>query len=160
MSILKDYKHAMKSFIPLLFICLFFSACQPEATKKQNALGGEVPLETQNAAINPSVQIVDKQLDAYNAHDIEAFVATYADSVEIYNPKGQLLMKGHEQLRNGYSDFFANTPKLHCKILSRISINNTVIDKEEVIINDSTTIYGVAVYEVANGKITSVSFID
>ena len=29
-------------------------------------------------------EIVQRQVDAYNAHDLERFVATYADSVRIF----------------------------------------------------------------------------
>lgn len=139
------------------FLMLF--ACDPKNPQNQEKTVKEI-IEIEETPTNPAILIVEKQLEAYNAHDIDAFVATYADSVEIYSPEGQLLMKGHEQLRNGYAGFFANTPALNCKILNRMTINNTVIDKEEVIINDSTTIYGVAIYKVEEGKIQSVNFID
>ena len=151
----------MKPLLSTLLTALILNACQPNSKNqppKQSYTEEEkTTITTEN---NPAVKIVDQQLAAYNARDIDAFVATYNDSVEIYSPDGQLLMKGHTQLRNGYVDFFANTPALHCEILNRMTINNTVIDKEEVTINDTTTIYGVAIYKVKDDKIQSVSFVD
>lgn len=45
------------------------------------------------------------------------------------------------------------------EIENRIVINNKVIDKEKVRFND-TTINAVAIYEVSNGQITKVNFIE
>ena len=102
--------------------------------------------------------VVNRQLDAYNARDIDGFVATYSEDIEIYK-KGVLIMKGHEQLRESYSPFFENTPNLHCRIENRILISNKVIDKEYVVANERI-LESVAVYEVSDGKIRKVTFID
>jgi hypothetical protein len=149
----------MKNYALSLVILILLVSCNAEVSESQTT-SKEVIDEVKEAPSNPAVRIVDQQLKAYNASDIDAFIATYADSVEIYNTKGHLQMKGHAQLRNGYADFFANTPLLRCEILNRITINSTAIDSEEVTLHDSTTIFGVAIYKVANGKIQSVSFID
>ena len=74
--------------------------------------------------------IVNLQLEAYNSRDIDKFIATYSEDIEIYDAAGKLTMKGHKQLREGYEGFFKNTPNLHCHIENRIVINNKVIDKE------------------------------
>jgi len=103
--------------------------------------------------------VVNRQLDAYNSRDIDLFVATYSEDIEIYNWKGEMTMKGHDQLREGYESFFANTPNLHCRIVNRILINNKVIDKENVTANDRI-IKAVAIYEVTDGKISKVTFVN
>ena len=102
--------------------------------------------------------VVNRQLDAYNARNIDQFVATYSEDIEIYK-KGQLIMKGHEQLRKSYDAMFKNTPNLHCHIENRILINNKVIDKENVTKNEHY-IEAVAIYEVANGRIQKVTFVE
>ena len=104
------------------------------------------------------VAVVNRQLEAYNSRDIDLFVATYSENIEIYK-NGELLMKGHEQLRNRYATMFKNTPNLHCRIENRILINNKVIDKENVTANDRT-LEAVAIYEVTNGKIQKVTFVE
>lgn len=103
-------------------------------------------------------QIVQQQLDAYNTRDIDAFVDTYADQIEVYNFPNELSYKGKDNLRKGYADFFKNTPDLHCKVVHRIVYGNKVIDEELVTINGQK-INAVAIYEVNNGKIAKVTFL-
>lgn len=102
--------------------------------------------------------IVQKQLDAYNARDIEAFLATYTNDVKLFNFPNVLSSDGLATLREGYTDMFESTPDLHAEISNRIVIGNTVIDKEEVSRN-GYKFSAVAIYEVENGKISKVTFV-
>ncbi len=102
--------------------------------------------------------IVQKQLDAYNARDIEAFLDTYSDDVELFNFPNQSSSKGKEAMRKGYQGFFEATPDLHCEIKNRIVIGNKVIDEEYITANGSN-FSAVAIYEVENGKIAKVTFL-
>ncbi|WP_299114518.1 nuclear transport factor 2 family protein [uncultured Winogradskyella sp.] len=103
--------------------------------------------------------IVQKQLDAYNARDIDAFMATYSNDIKLYNFPNELRTEGQEAMKNSYKGFFENTPDLNCKILKRIVTGNKVIDHELVTANGST-FKAVAVYEVENGLISKVTFIN
>jgi hypothetical protein len=109
------------------------------------------------AEVSPR-QIVDKQLEAYNARDIEAFVETYSEEVELYNFPNELTGKGRDDLRKNYKTFFEKTPDLNCEIKNRIIIGNKVIDEEYLTINGQN-FSAVAIYEVENGKIAKVTFI-
>jgi len=112
-----------------------------------------------NSDTETAEKIVNEQLDAYNARDIDKFVATYSEDIEIYNSKGVMTMKGHAQLRERYNNLFKNTPNLHCRIVNRIKINNKIIDNENVTMNDRL-VEAVAIYEVVDGKIKKVTFVD
>lgn len=103
--------------------------------------------------------IVKKQLEAYNNRDIEAFLATYSDDVKVYRYPDQLNYVGKENMRKSYGSFFEKTKNLHCKILNRIVRGNKVIDEEYVTINGNH-FKAVAIYEVTNGKISAVRFIN
>ena len=141
----------MKSKISLLLLFLLLLVLSAQAqtqTKNTNIQEEETP-----------VSVVDRQLVAYNARDIDLFVATYTEDIEIYNSKGELTMKGHEQLRERYAALFKNTPNLHCRIVNRILINNKVIDNENVTMNERI-VEAVAIYEVENGKIKKVTFVN
>lgn len=102
--------------------------------------------------------IVQKQLDAYNARDIEGFLATYTNDVTLYNFPDILNSDGLDAMREGYGGMFASTPDLHAHISNRMVIGNIVIDKEEVVSNGHT-FSAVAIYEVENGKISKVTFL-
>lgn len=73
--------------------------------------------------------LVQRQLNAYNFRDIDAFLETYADDVEIYTYPDKLTGKGKEKMRQRYSKMFDANPDLHCEIVGRIEQGNIVIDK-------------------------------
>jgi imidazolonepropionase-like amidohydrolase len=103
-------------------------------------------------------ELADQQLLAYNAHNLEAFLAPYADSVEIYELEtNKLQVKGKEAMRKQYG--FLNTAKtLYCKLLNRIVQGNIVIDHEEIWVDEGRRFYGVAIYEIKGDKIVRVWF--
>ncbi|TCK68897.1 hypothetical protein DFQ05_0407 [Winogradskyella wandonensis] len=103
-------------------------------------------------------EIVQQQLDAYNARDIDAFMATYSNDIKLYNFPNELRTEGQEAMKTSYKGFFENTPDLNCKILKRIVTGNKVIDHELVTANGNT-FKAVAIYEVENGLISKVTFV-
>lgn len=103
-------------------------------------------------------QIVQQQLDAYNARDIDAFMNTYSDDIKLFNYPTELRSEGQTTMRQGYASYFKNTKDLHCEIKKRIVIGNKVIDQEYITANGAN-FSAVAVYEVTNGKISKVTFL-
>ena len=109
--------------------------------------------------MNPE-EIVQKQLDFYNNLDLEGFVSTYYDEVEIYNLiDNSIMMKGKEQLKNSYRERF-EVLKVHADIQNRIVIGNKVIDHEYVTgLKKDTIKKAVAIYEIENNLIKKVWFV-
>ena len=105
-----------------------------------------------------AVALVQRQLNAYNAHNLEAFLETYADDAELYNFPSTLNSKGKEQMRKDYV-FLKTMPNLHCEIKERIIQGNTIIDKESVTGFGNKAIEGTVIYQVENNKIKKVYFI-
>ena len=105
--------------------------------------------------------IVLRQLDAYNAHDVAAILATYAEDAQQFEHPAKLLATGTAQLRERFTLRFAE-PNLHAQLINRIVMGNTVIDHELVtrtFPEGPGTIELVAIYEVQNGKIAKAWFI-
>ncbi len=103
--------------------------------------------------------LVQRQLNAYNARDIEAFLEPYAEDVEIYTYPDRPEYKGKETMRKQYADMFQKVPNLHCELKARIVQGNIVIDKEKVQFGKQY-IEASAMYQIENGKIKKVIFID
>jgi len=101
---------------------------------------------------------VQQQLNAYNARDIEAFLEPYSDDVEIYAFPEELQAKGKEKMRPQYASMFEALPDLHCELINRIVNGNTVIDQEFVTLSEGRTLEAVAIYEIEDGKIAKVYF--
>lgn len=102
--------------------------------------------------------LAQQQLNAYNEHNLEAFLKPYADDVEIYEHPAVLKIKGKAEMREKYR-FIETTPGLHCRLLNRIVQNNTVIDQEEILVDGRKPRYGTAIYTITNGRISKVYFI-
>ncbi|MEO1513493.1 MAG: nuclear transport factor 2 family protein [Bacteroidota bacterium] len=121
---------------------------------------GTAKAQSPTTSASSPEQLAQEQLDAYNARDIDAFLKPYSDEVEIYNFPDQLISKGKESMRKSYAQMFANTPKLHCELVSRMVQGNTVIDQERVTgFGPDRVMHAIAVYKVEDGKIAKVYFI-
>lgn len=102
--------------------------------------------------------IVNEQLVGYNARDIDRFLSTYTEDVQLFDFPEVARSQGHEEMRKGYAGFFESTLDLNCEIKNRIVIGNKVIDEEYITANGNN-FSAVAIYEVKNGKISKVTFL-
>jgi hypothetical protein len=106
-------------------------------------------------------EVVQRQLDAYNAHDVEAWLATYVENGQQFEHPAKLLASGSAQLRERIIARFQE-PDLHARLIKRIVMDHTVVDHEEVTRTFSDgpgKIELVAIYEVRNGRIATAWFI-
>ena len=105
--------------------------------------------------------IVQTQLNAYNARDMEAFLATYADDAELYTFPNTLQTKGKAEMRTRYAVRFSDR-LLHAVITQHVAMGSTVIDHERIQVTlpeGPGVMEAIAIYEVRDGKIAKVTFI-
>lgn len=108
-----------------------------------------------------SESVVQRQLDAYNARDVDALVATYADDAQQFEYPSTLLTSGSAQLRERITARFCE-PNLHARLIRRIVMGQVVIDHEEVtrtFPEGTGKIELVAIYEVRDGRIATARFL-
>jgi len=103
------------------------------------------------------MDLAQRQLNAYNVRNIDAFLEPYAEDVEIYSYPDKLFFRGKSDLQRNYSALFDNTPGLHCELVNRIAQGNMVFDQERVLLGNRM-IEGVVMYQVEEGKIRKVYF--
>ncbi|WP_432727858.1 nuclear transport factor 2 family protein [Variovorax sp. W6] len=104
--------------------------------------------------------VVQRQLDAYNARDLDAWLATYAEDARQYELAGKLLASGHAELR-ARTEVRFREPDLHAHLLQRSVMGNVVVDHEIVTRNFPEgvgTVEMVCVYVVSQGLIQTASF--
>lgn len=104
--------------------------------------------------------VADRQLAAYNARDLEAWLATYAPDAEQWLADGTLLARGHAQLRERMRTRFAD-PQLHATLLQRTCLGDTVVDHERVTRTGADgleTVRMVCLYAVRDGRIARATF--
>ena len=104
--------------------------------------------------------LIQRQLDAYNAHDIDALMTTYADDVQHFEFTSTLVASGAAQVRERLS-VRLQEPNLHAQLPGRIAMDNLVIDHERVTRDFPEglgTIELIAMYEVQGEKIVRAWF--
>ena len=98
---------------------------------------------------------VQRQLDAFNARDLEALLATYADDAEVYEHPSTLIAAGKDALRQRYAARLAE-PNLRADLRYRVVLGSKVIDHERVIRTfpeGEGEIDLIMIYEVKAGRI-------
>lgn len=103
--------------------------------------------------------LAQRQLNAYNARNLEAFLDCYHEEVQIYRFPEVLLSEGKEAMAESYGPMFENTPSLHCELVSRTIIGDKVIDEESVDFGGPEKLKAIAIYEFEDGLIKRVTFI-
>jgi hypothetical protein len=101
---------------------------------------------------------VEAQLSAYNARDLERFLAVYSPDVVIEDGEDHLVLQGQAQMRERYAALFDASPNLHCRLLNRIKIGSYTIDEEEVSgwNNLPSPVNAVIIYRVEGDRIVHV----
>lgn len=103
--------------------------------------------------------IANAQLIAYNACDMEAYLALFHDdAILISLPEQDMLAAGKDAIRAMYEVRFA-TPGLRCEVTHRSEIGNIAIDRETVYTDTSPPLDALAMYEVVDRKIKRIFFI-
>jgi hypothetical protein len=95
-------------------------------------------------------EIVDRQVGAYNAHDIDAFAACYAEDVVILDAAGTELTRGRDQLVEQYGRWFRRNRGLHADVVARMEIGQFVIDHEQLSGTPDGGTEAVAIYRVSD----------
>jgi hypothetical protein len=108
--------------------------------------------------MNPA-EPVQRQLEAYNAKDLERFVAEYTEDVQVFRPpQPEPVLSG----KNAFADHYARNrftlPSLHAEVVNRIVAGNKVVDHERISGLQEGIVEAIAVYEVVGGRIRTVWF--
>lgn len=136
----------MKASLSVLLLNAFL--CLPAAAQQQ-------------ATASDPTTVVQAQMDAFNAHDVEAFLSTFAPDVKVYKFPDSLVNEGVDSLRAVYEAAFANHPDVHAALTHRIVQGSIVIDHESVtgMTTHDKAQSTIAIYEVRDGRIATFWFI-
>ena len=102
-------------------------------------------------------EVVQNQLEAYNAQNIGAFMKVFSDDVELWSLGDTIpSVSGLDNVKEVYADLFEHSPQLHSEVISRTIIGNKVIDYEKItgrLGSEENMLFLIMIYEVRDGKI-------
>ncbi len=129
----------------------FLVGCQSRAAES-----GARQITAAEASRTP-LEVVNLRMKAYNEHDLDVFMSTYADDVEIFTYPDRSLGKGRARIRDLFEGMFRDdAPRV--EIHHQMAKDGYVVNHETVMTGDQETEY-VSIYEVRNGLIQSVRFV-
>lgn len=104
-----------------------------------------------------AVDVVQRQVNAYNDRDLDRFVAEYSDTIVVHRmPATEPAIVGKVKFAEFYATQRFNLPRLHAEIVNRIVLGNKIIDHERITGVKSAPIEIVVIYEVADNLIQHV----
>jgi hypothetical protein len=102
-------------------------------------------------------EIVQRQVEAYNAHDLDAFASFYSETIQMIRlPANEPAIRNKAELKEFYGANRFKAANLHAEIVNRIILGNKIIDHERISGLQPDPFEVVVIYEVNNGLIDRV----
>jgi hypothetical protein len=105
------------------------------------------------------IDIAQKQLDAYNAQDLDTYVSYFTEDCIVSGLNGTPTETTRNAIKARYAKAFATFPQNKAELKNRIAIGNTVVDHELVVRAPGGEQFEiVAIYSFRDGLIARVDF--
>jgi len=106
-----------------------------------------------------NADIAQKQLDAYNAQDLDTYVSFFTADCIVSGLNGTPTETTRDAIKARYAKAFAQFPQNKAELVNRITVGNTVIDHERVIRSPGGEEFEIiAIYTFRDGLIARVDF--
>jgi hypothetical protein len=110
--------------------------------------------------MSAATDVVDAQIEAYRARDIERFLSCFAEDMSVVLFDGTPMFPSKYVMREQYAKLFADSPDLDLVIGGRVAAGDFVVDEEHITgmnfgaMPDELTV--LSVYRVSGGKIAKL----
>ena len=106
-----------------------------------------------------NLDIAQKQLDAYNAQDLDTYVSYFTEDCIVSGLNGVPTETSREAIKARYAKAFAQFPQNKAELKDRIAVCNTIVDHELVIRAPGGEQFEIiAIYTFRDGLIARVDF--
>lgn len=107
-------------------------------------------------------EVVQRQLDAFNDHDLDTFLPLFDDDVVILDlVDGTEVLRGIDAFRDRYAALFRDRPQVRAELAGRLTLGAFVVDRERLTDGDDHPPEdALAIYEVADDVVTRMWFIE
>ena len=137
--------------LPVLFATVL---CAPLVAHAQPGVHGQAPAPP--AQENGLIAIVQRQMDAYNAHDAQAYTACFTPDAQFIRHPGITALSGHDEIYRNFAKFFRDHKDAKIRVLYRAQLGPTTVIEHQVTDGaDKTPLVGLVIYKIQNGLIAA-----
>lgn len=106
------------------------------------------------------MQVVQAHIDAFNKHDIDAFLTHISEDIMIEDGRGALILMGRHAFAPIIGGMLIEHPDLRIELLDRMALGQWVVD-ESIMMGrvDGSSTHTITIYRVFNGEITTMTTI-
>ncbi len=104
-----------------------------------------------------ALRVVTAQVDAFNAHDLDAFVASYAEDA-VVSGVGEEPLAGRDAIRAFYAGRLAD-PGLSCSVAAHALFGARWVIAQEYVVRDGVATETIATFDVRDGLIHRASLV-
>ena len=106
-----------------------------------------------------NLDVAQKQLDAYNAQDLDKYVSYFTEDCIVSGLNGTPTETSRDAVKARYAKAFAQFPQNKAELNNRIVVGNTIVDHELVIRSPGGEQFEIiAIYTFRDGLIARVDF--
>lgn len=100
--------------------------------------------------------IVQRQMDAYNAHDAQAYAACFTPDAQFVRHPGITALSGHDEIYKAFAKFFREHKAARLRVLYRAELGPTTVIEHQVTEGaDQNALPGLVIYKIQNGLIAA-----
>jgi hypothetical protein len=119
--------------------------------------GAAAQTDGENALETAALAAVARRVDAFNARDIDAFLAAHAEDARIFGYPDQLFGEGREHLERTFGPLFARG--LGSTEVREQWVQDGVVVSDETVVEDGEPQHVIFIYVVEDGVIASLRLI-
>ncbi|MBS1766454.1 MAG: SgcJ/EcaC family oxidoreductase [Acidobacteria bacterium] len=123
------------------------------------ALYGQAPAPSP-APLTGNLAIVQRQMDAYNAHDAQAYAACFTPDIQFIRHPGIAQIQGRDELYKTFATVFRSHKSAKMRVIYRAELGpNTVIEHQEVDGIEKHPVPSLVIYSLQGGLIQAAWFV-
>lgn len=127
------------------------------------ALYGQAPAPAPAPVPTPltaNLALIQHQMDAYNAHDAQAYAACFAPDAQLIRHPGIPQLEGRDEIYRTFAKVFREHKHATMRVLYRAELGpNTVIEHQEVDGIEKQPVPSLVIYSVKGGVIQAAWFV-
>ena len=115
-----------------------------------SALCGQTP-----APPSANLAIVQRQMDAYNAHDAKAYTACFTADAQFVRHPGITALSGQDEIYRNFAKFFREHKEAKLSVIYRAELGPTTVIEHQVTEGAGKPLPGLVIYKIQNGLIAA-----